>query len=187
MWTCRATRIQNNHGSLAIELVLASAVLGLIVVTGMGAIRFHLESSLRQLRNDQEWLDMESLRQSISTAWDHRYGHKFVQGYWLEIDSSFEGEFLKLERLWIRHYNQDGTLSESSWSHVGDGWELLVRKRDSPDYGTLSRKFRYDGRIQVNMETGRYIGGEGPDLLEFSFPEMRTKRLRQGFAIRRHW
>ncbi|MEX0321844.1 MAG: hypothetical protein AB3N63_06765 [Puniceicoccaceae bacterium] len=180
-------RIHNKRGSLAIELALAAGVLALIVVTGMSTLRWLIEGNLRQFQSEQAWLDQESFRKSIETAWDHRCSHELRDGPWMDIQSSKDGEHWNLERLWILHYDQAGSLIESSWNREASGWRFIITKVAENPPAMLSRHFQYDGRIRINQGSAQYIGGEGPLLLTFSFPDQRIPRLRQGFAIRRFW
>lgn len=180
-------RIQDKCGSLTIELVLASGVLALIVVTGMGSIRWLIESNLRQLQSEQAWIDQEYLRKSIELAWDHRCSHELRQGPWMEIQSFKDGQHWNLERLWILHYNELGSLIESTWSRHASGWRLTTTNTAVNPPALQSRLINYDGRIRTSQGSAQFIGGEGPRLITFSFPDQRMARLRQGFAIRRFW
>lgn len=180
-------RIHNKRGSLAIELALAAGVLALIVVTGMSTLRWLIEGNLRQFQSEQAWLDQESFRKSIETAWDHRCSHELRDGPWMDIQSSKDGEHWNLERLWILHFDKAGSLNESTWSRVSSGWRLTTGKASENPTAEHFRKIQYEGRIRINHGSAQYIGGEGPKLVTFSFPDQRISRLRQGFAIRRFW
>ncbi len=180
-------RIQNKAGSLALELVLATGVLALVALMGLGTIRWQLERNMRQMEEDRDWLDLEAFRKSVEYAWDRRCDHVLREGPWLEIESVSEGKTRILERLWMLHYDENGSMQESAWSRNPGGWRLAMREAGNDNGGWKTRTFQYEGRIRINVESGVYIGGEGPSLIQFSFPDFRQQRLRQGFAIRRIW
>jgi hypothetical protein len=183
----RIKRINNECGSLTLELILAAGILAAVVTAGLGAIRWQLESNMKRIVEDQVWLDLESLRKSVEYAWDQRCSHSLREGPWLEIESAVDGSDRSLQRLWILHFDSEGALLESTWTRGKSGWRLEYDAWHKAIDSSDSRAFKYDGRIWINSESATYTAGESPLLLQFSFPDVPLARLRQGFAIRRIW
>lgn len=178
---------RRSRGMVLLELAVAIAVAGFLVLAGMRTLTCLLERMSAQANNHSEQAVLIRLESGIRRAWEHRASHVLQAGDWLVIEGRERDDGTVLRSLGMRIVSVDGSLQEWRLFRENGTWRIEIRSAGASDDPGTPMPVGWEGDIVIDHKPGTFRGGQVPDSLHWRFPGARDRGMQAGFAIRALW